>query len=393
MTFLLLPLIAAATFLENGPFVVEADKAISRSGELELSGHVKIHTGVLSAESDEARCSHDQQGPMSLRHHVFLCAQDYGQISCDEAILDPTAKKAFFQSKTGPVIFQDEKNGVIVESSLMTLLFTESSIEQFQAEKNVCASWKYGLSCFAEEAIFVPSQNELSFNKAHIIAKERADLYTKKALLKTKGHAIHLEEVNGYFKAKDDLHIIADTLSYQEPLICLQGHVTLQVKLLSGPATLSHIENCTIDDAKGSIHIVPATGQRLLLEAPYGTMRANNIEIIYDKDDDEYRPKFFLLKGNVEMANTYSFRDPETPVNRFALADIVEVDCYDRVMTLKARENKRVLFFDEEKKVQVSAEAIAVCYKNGQEEISGKGAVRMLFTDSELLRMTDRFHK
>ena len=393
MKFLLIPLIAAATFLENGPFVVEADKAVSRGGELELSGHVKIHTGVLSAESEEARCSHDQKGPMNLRQKVFLSAQDYGQISCDEATLDPSNKKALFQSKTSPVIFQDSKNGVTVESSLMTLLFTDSSIEQFRAEKNVFASWKYGLSCFAEEAFFVPSQNELSFNKAHIIVKERADLHAKKASFKTKGHAIYLEEVNGYFKAKEDLYVVSDSLSYQEPIVCLQGHVRLQVKLLSGPATLSHIDSCTIDDAKGSILVIPASGQRLLLEAPYGTMRANTIEIFYDKDDDEYRPKFFLLKGNVEMANTYSFRDPETPVNRFALADIVEVDCYDRVMTLKARETKRVLFFDEEKKVQVSAEAIAVCYKDGQEEISGKGAVRMLFTESELLRMTDRFHK
>ena len=114
---------------------------------------------------------------------------------------------------------------------------------------------------------------------------------------------------------------------------------------------------------------------------------------MYQENEGEYKIQKIILKGAVEITNTFSFKDPETLVNRYAMAHIVEVDCFEKSITLLPLEKQRVLFLDDEKKVQVSADALAVSYKEGEEKISGKGAVRMLFTKSESLRFSGCFYK
>lgn len=390
-------LLAGATtgILSHESFIIEADNAISSQDKLELSGHIKIQSGPLSAESGQAFCLHDKQSPLQLSQNVKLFVENYGQISCDTAFLDPAHHVAHFNSSLTPVVYADTKNGLQVKACSMTISLTENNQKMtcFDAYQNVQAEWKYNLSCDAEEAHYTPDNHTLVFQTAHILVKDKTDLICQKAAIDTKTHIIKLQSIAGTLHAKEDLHVIADQLSYKEPVMDLKGNVHLNMKLAAGMADLTSVDSCIVDDTRHTIFLLPPVSRQIILTTPYGNLRASSIDLHYEEDEGEYKLQTMILRGDVEIANTFSFKDPETPVNRYALADIVEVDCFEKVMTLKAQKNKRVLFYDEGKKVQVSADAIAVCYRDGQEEISGKGAVRMLFNDSELSRITEHFHK
>ncbi|MEI6531403.1 MAG: hypothetical protein WCN87_01125 [Chlamydiota bacterium] len=387
--------LASTTILPHDSFIIEADKAVSANENLQLSGHVKIQSGPLTAESEEASCSQDKQSPLFLNVDVRLFIENYGQINCASAFLDPSQHIAQFNSLGSPVIYKDVKLDLYVEASQMSLFLSDNNqkLKSFTAHKDVKALWKYGLSCEGEEAFFHPENHTLTFLRAHIIAKDKLDMICQRALLDTKTHSVSLEHVAGFLQASENLHVIADHLHYLAPLITLTGNVSLNMQLTAGEATLSAIHTCVVNEALHTIQLHPLPSSHIFLKTPYGTVKADNIDLLYEETDGEYKLQNLVLKGAVELANTFSFKDPETPVNRYAIAHIVEVDCFDKIMTLKPLKNQRVLFLDEGKKVQVSADAIAVCYKDGQEEISGKGAVRMLFTDSELLRFSERFHK
>lgn len=395
MKGLLSLLIFATTFASHESFMIEADKAVSFEEKLALEGHIKIQSGPLTAEAEEAFCFHDKESPMHLKKNVSLLLDNYGQIFCDRACLDPQNHIAEFNSASEPVIYKDIKNGLEVQAHKMGIGLTENNqkMKHFEAYQNVKAHWKYDVDCDAEEAYFTPENHTLCFQRAHIVVKNKTDLICQKASIDTKTRLITLENVAGLLEAEENLHVIADILTYKEPFMKMQGHVRLNMMLSAGPADMTLIDTCIVDEIRHTISLLPTASGRIILTTPYGSLKAGSIELHYQEEEGDYKLQTLLLKGDVEMANTFSFKDPETPVNRYALADNVEVDCFERVMTLKAQKNQRVLFYDEGKKVQVSADAIAVCYKDGKEEISGKGAVRMLFNDSELSRLTEHFHK
>lgn len=391
MKWLLLCFLASVNFIDNSPFVIEADKAVSANGKLILSGHVKITSGLLTAIAEEATSAHDKTGPITLTTDVLLSVENYGQIACDKAVLDPNTHRALFTGQGHPVVYRDAKNELFIDAKTMSLVFTEQKIENFEAHEDVIANWRYGVRCASLTASYFPDSHLMTFETAHITVKDKSDLHATKAAFNTKTHTITLERVKGILQAKETLHVESDTLIYKDPQIHLKGQIQLAMDLKAGPAVLTGVDDCLIDEVHHTVVLLPESKGRILLTTPYGTVTASSIDVAYEREDKEYKIRSLLLKGDVQLANTFSFKDPEMPVNRYALADVVEVDCYERIMTLKATNNKRVLFFDEGKKVQVSADAIAVCYKDGQEEISGKGAVRMLFNESELSRMTEHF--
>ncbi len=387
--------LASTSLLPHDSFIIEADKAVSTHEKLQLSGHVKIESGPLTAESTEASYAQDKNSPLFLNVDVRLFIANYGQISCDSAFLDPAQHIAHFKSLTAPVTYKDIKNDLYVEASKMALSLSDNNqkLKSFTAHKNVKAFWKYGLSCEGEEALFDPENHTLMFLRPHIIAKDKMDVICQKAFLDIKKNSLSLENVTGCLEALDNLHVVADNLSYAAPLITLTGNVSLSMPLKSGKAELTSIHTCVVNEALYTIHLLPIPSKYIFLKTPYGTVKSDSIDLLYQENEGEYKIQKIILKGAVEITNTFSFKDPETLVNRYAMAHIVEVDCFEKSITLLPLEKQRVLFLDDEKKVQVSADALAVSYKEGEEKISGKGAVRMLFTKSESLRFSGCFYK
>ena len=119
--------LASTSLLPHDSFIIEADKAVSTHEKLQLSGHVKIESGPLTAESTEASYSQDKNSPLFLNVDVRLFIANYGQISCDSAFLDPAQHIAHFKSLTAPVTYKDIKNDLYVEASKMALSLSDNN--------------------------------------------------------------------------------------------------------------------------------------------------------------------------------------------------------------------------------------------------------------------------
>lgn len=127
---------------------------------------------------------------------------------------------------------------------------------------------------------------------------------------------------------------------------------------------------------------------------PMGEIYADEVFVDYKEINKRMTPIKLLLKGNVWLlSRTSADKDDPGKVVQFAMADCVEYDIAAKEMLCMADFNKRVLFFDKNNNLQISAPAVkakrdSLTQKNA---IQGMGDVRFSFIEKEFEQLKKRF--
>lgn len=222
--------------------------------------------------------------------------------------------------------------------------------------------------------------------------------------------------------ASETTTVSSEMAHYDGKVVTLGGNVTIEHplgKVTAQKATLTRDEegkcevdfpwidledNVQADLTKGSllqchkvfIDMVHLTSEFSGKPAIYyrdevGEIIADKACVDYQKIEGNYKPVKITLLGKVQMKNSGK---KETVFFQYALADRVEYFPQEAVMILKSEENKRVLFFDPEKEIQLSAKTIRAQrdMDTGKDSVQGFGDVRCIFKQEELDKLKEQFH-
>ena len=164
---------------------------------------------------------------------------------------------------------------------------------------------------------------------------------------------------------------------------------------------LSHTLVChgrvTIDHEKMETRLyspVEQNGQQVCFKDPCCEMFADKVLIKYAYQGRKAIPTQISLYGNAKIYSRYAHpQDPQRAVSQYALADRVDLLLETQQMHFKAGKGKRVLFYDQENDIEVSAPGIIATRgkTSGKESIQGVGDVRFRFAAEEYDRLREQF--
>ncbi len=143
--------------------------------------------------------------------------------------------------------------------------------------------------------------------------------------------------------------------------------------------TLTCHGNLSLDNEKGTIMLTTNPGNpQMVFEDFMGTIYADQAFITYIKQEDRQIPQKLYIEGHLKIINHTSDLDPQ---NRYALADHAEYDFITRELNLTAAPNQRVLFFDKNSHLEVSAPGLKIKrdVATGEDSIKGQGDVRFIW--------------
>ncbi len=126
---------------------------------------------------------------------------------------------------------------------------------------------------------------------------------------------------------------------------------------------------------------------------PMGEIFADEVFITYKEINKTMTPVKLLLKGHVWLLSRTSV-DKEDPgkILQFAVADRIEYDIPTKEMLCLADLNKRVLFFDKNNNLQISASSVKAKrdLHTHKDSIQGIGDVRFSFIEKEYEQLKKR---
>jgi len=134
--------------------------------------------------------------------------------------------------------------------------------------------------------------------------------------------------------------------------------------------------------------------KQIIYNTTTSTVRADTMTIFCDMNEKIMTPQSIAIEGNVKIFNKGSLRPGDTtPVLQYAIADSVEYSSDMKHLTLRAQENKRVLFLDRINNMQMSANAIEITKNsNEMESIRGIGTTRFTFNEEEFIQLKEQFN-
>jgi len=171
------------------------------------------------------------------------------------------------------------------------------------------------------------------------------------------------------------------TLIYKDELNCLH-------KLVShGWINLDRDKLRATIDSPEQDGIVPL-GKQLYCEEPEIAFYADSALLEYSLADDIMQPSLLTLKGNIRLFS----HDPLKSA-RFGAADRLTYSLTTRTLILSANPGKKVLFWDENQGVRLSAPEVHILYdsETKQQNVKGIGAVQFSFTLEEQNKLYQLF--
>ncbi len=136
------------------------------------------------------------------------------------------------------------------------------------------------------------------------------------------------------------------------------------------------------------------TTRQVLFDDLMGEMCADQVQMIYEKHDQQFQPKQINLIGNVQIFNRFNGHVQESSsVLQYALADELEYLPESQDMLLTGKNGNRVLFFDKINSLQMSAPALKIHFDKTthKESVQGIGDVRFTFIEREFNQLKERF--
>lgn len=422
------PLIADLTTFEMSSDL-SSDQASYDGDLLKLEGNVFLDHDLGQMEAESALLKKGEPtlefSSIHLKDNVSIFFDDQGKLFSDQAFLNFQTLKGTIVRGDYPVVFHG--NDLELFSSAIDLTFIKEDknleLESLTAREDVHLDYleDYHLDC--DTALY-----------------QGRTLVATADHPKSPCHLTHEEDVIDALKVSFDLDTQLITLNYpkgelsslysdrkcsfasnfltwdlQEELLTMRGAIVIHdpsMGTLMGDHLFSleqktHLGKKVIQsiETEGKTILVDHTGQCL---TSYGTLKLdrddllvscispgenqliyenNEVRLLADSASLEYalqqmelRPHAITLHGNVKI---YS-RDASRPLRK-GIADHIHYDPVTKETRLLADKGNRVLFWDDEKKLTLSAPEIMITTNphSGEETIKGMGAVLFTFTEEE----------
>lgn len=433
---------------------VSALHATYEDTTLQLSGEVKIEHGLGLLQADKAflyRQEGNKNLPFSriyLEDKVNILSNNGATLTCDLAELDFLSLKGKLHSTSStPVSYIDqgiygtESCPIELHSKEVDLLFEKEEAKEGLVEylcKQVIAS-KEVIIRYAKD--FAIQTNKALFHKsssqdATLTIETKSKLFYKEEMIEASSiegtlqtQMLHLKHPKGSLpsslfspKQQGQLFLSCKDLfwNYEKQSLLLQGNVQIQeshfgcltaenqvtieqstVKDLpiiksiyvQGTSTLSHndtsltcYESLSVDGIKGQIIAKSSSKEQLLFEDPDLALKSDFAVLEYTEPLHELSSLTF--QGNIKIYAPSSLKKA-----RYALADRLVYAPDTKTIILSAHTGKKVLFWDEESNVTLSAKEVHITQNTitHKPDIKGVGNVKLVLSSEEQELMKQHF--
>lgn len=143
-------------------------------------------------------------------------------------------------------------------------------------------------------------------------------------------------------------------------------------------------------DAEGNV----VEGQQVYFQDEKGELFADRAFIKYETIDKKLTPIRIVLEGNVKIINTLAkSNDDTTFTQQYILADRVDFIPQSKEMIFKAEKGRRVLLYDKNNNMEVSAPTLKLVrdHAANKESLQSIGGVRLNFVEGELEQLRQHF--
>lgn len=217
---------------------------------------------------------------------------------------------------------------------------------------------------------------------------------------KSSGAAFKTDKQLGIYyhevKGKKELQSIKSDglilVTHQEGLLKQPHCLTCHGKMLVDHQVLE----ITMDSPRGKQGRV-IKNKQVTFNDSLGEMQADKLKMSYRFQNGKIIPVKLKLEGNVSLLDRKN--DRTAPFDRpqilhYALADCVDYDPQTKEVLFSGSKKKRVLFYDKENNLQVSAPKLKVKRDQAtkKESVQGIGDVRFSFLEREFEQLRERFN-
>jgi hypothetical protein len=135
-------------------------------------------------------------------------------------------------------------------------------------------------------------------------------------------------------------------------------------------------------------------GKQVYFEDEKGQISADRAFIKYDEVEGKIKPARIVLEGNVRIVNLVTkSKDDSELTQQYILADRVDFIPATQEMIFKADKGKRVLLYDKNNNMEVSAPGLKLVrdHAANKEALRAIGGVRLNFVEDELEQLKSHF--
>jgi len=432
---LLLLIILAGPLLADTPSSISSTKAIYDGNALVLRGNVELQHTLGSMVSGVARLEKEEKdSPFSsifLGDNVHIILKNQAQILCDKADFDFQTLKGTLHSKweEGVQFSTEGLHPFTLSSESADLTFAktdgEIQIATIKAKANVEAHYGENFALTAEDLFYSESPtpyvcvntrallchngDRIEADKVEVFPDaERAILTSPKGNLKP-----------SVFSENQEIEFSCENLAWNDQLhsLSLKGDIWIKDKQLgqilcdnlveltqketNGKWTLGEITargRTQIEyllDAKsspllvchGKMHLDQShllltleSPEELPIEYYHDEMQLTGEHAVlhYGEHEGKYQPEKLKLTGNILLSTA-----PEGGAVRLAIADEFAYFPEEDTMLLSCHDGKKVLFFDAEQDLSVSAKEVRISHPSTNPSVKGVGNVKLSFSSTE----------
>jgi hypothetical protein len=412
---------------------LSSDHASYDGTELRLEGHVFLDNDLGQMEADYALLKKEDSSPefssIHLKDQVSIFFENKGELFSDQAFLDFQTLKGTISSGEYPVVYKGSDLELYSKAIDLTFSRDENTLglNSLLAKENVHIDYleNFHLDC-----------DEAHYTESLLVARAKHP--------KTPCHLVHLEDhiealnisvdlethLMTFHSPKGELSSLFSpnfserqcafasnmmTWDHKNELLTLLGAIVihdptmgtligdhifaLQQKTHLGKKVVQSIETegktllvghdgqsltsygtLKIDRDTLMMNCTSSEGEQFLYENREVRLHADTASIEYTLQQMELKPRSIHLHGNVKIFS----RSAKHPIRK-GLADHVLYNPLTQETKLLADKGNRVLFWDDEKKLTLSAPEILITFDptSGEETIKGIGAVRFTFSEEE----------
>lgn len=293
---------------------------------------------------------------------------------------------------------------IACEKSVLQLNPIKGLGQSIEEMENINAQWKstsehspsYQLQ--AQQAVFYPKKSHIVMQKISAQPQPHSPLVTNRLEVIDAGSA----EYDGSI-----LHLTDNVKARFETIEILAGQARILPKKTEQKTEVSKIQlenNVTINslmdatpfsikspqiewDLDTNVIVSNGTPDQVSIEDPSSLIYGDNLTAYLHKENQTLSPKRIHLSGNVKIQK-YT-----TSGHQYAIADSVDYNPLSREWELAAIPPHRVLYYDKQNSITISAPKIIVKQNSvaAKPHVKALGDVRFVFAEQELTELMSRF--
>ncbi len=344
------------------------------------SGDKQIHLLLRSVEAaDQVKAQYNDQFTI-IADHAFYAAANAEEFSSLKGKLVITAKDGFFCQ-----LFTEQKEEITAKKIIIDL--ATQTIYGEKVKGHFCTDFPLltqQVHFQAERLSWKLSSKELTLWEKVVVSQEQLQISTKENLILN-------YKLTGKRKQLDSI------VAPNGAQIAYQGALEQQSYQITSPGKyyLDYGQDILYVQSLPEIEKENLEYEPIVIKTWQGEMQARSMVIKGSKQEKQrLLPYLVILKDQVQFAGYIGKQLLKNVYCQYALADELTYFPLENKLYLKGKEKKRVLFWDQNQGIKMSAPALDLCYdkRTQKESIKGKGNVRFTFTEKENGYLSQKFH-